>query len=351
MIHPFFESRNNQLYYIIAWLFIAILHVGAVFYISGQEFQLALVDSLVFNTLLFFISLSLWYLVRFSSLREKGVFNFIFYHFSSLVVTITIWLSGGYFLLNMLMAIQPDYLNFLNSSMPWRVVSGILTYCVVILIYYLVIYYLDLQEKLHKEAELHGLVKEAEINVLKSQINPHFLFNSLNSISSLTITKPEKAREMVVKLSEFLRYSLDQDMKETNSLDAELKNIALYLDIEKVRFGARLIYENSIDPLALKAHIPNLLLQPIYENAIKHGVYESIEPILIKTEARKIGSELEVCISNDFDPKAHVRKGKGIGLKNIQERLILIYERDDLLSVKKLLNKFEVRIKIPQRYE
>ena len=193
------------------------------------------------------------------------------------------------------------------------------------------------------------MAHQAHLKMLRYQLNPHFLFNTLNAISTLILMKDNNtANGMVSRLSDFLRYSLDKDPIKRVPLKQEIQAIDLYLDIEKVRFGKRLVYENHIEEKSLEAKIPNLLLQPIYENAIKHGVYESTEPILIKTEARIQDNELHINISNDFDPEAHVRKGKGIGLKNIQERLILIYNREDLLSVRKKKHSFEVNIKIPQ---
>ena len=164
---------------------------------------------------------------------------------------------------------------------PYRVGTGVFIYGLIILTYYLFVSLSNLSEKNAKEARLESLVKETELKMLRSQINPHFLFNSLNSISSLTITDPEKARDMVVKLSEFMRYALSRKDEQPVSLQNELENLRLYLDIEKVRFGDKLTTEEIIEPNCLDFKIPVMLLQPLYENAVKHGVYESTESVRI----------------------------------------------------------------------
>jgi len=183
--------------------------------------------------------------------------------------------------------------------------------------------------------------------MLKSQINPHFLFNSLNSISSLTITNPEKARDMVIKLSDFLRYSVSTNTSRFTTLQNELANIQRYLEIEKVRFGDKLQFEFILEGTCKDHLIPIMLLQPLFENAIKHGVYESIEKVKIEMDCKYTSGYLEIVIWNDFDPNAHARKGTGLGLNNIRERLRLLYKTDTLLKTSVEGTKFFVFLSLP----
>jgi LytS/YehU family sensor histidine kinase len=212
------------------------------------------------------------------------------------------------------------------------------------------IYYNNFKEKIMDEAALKTLMKETELNALKSQINPHFLFNSLNSISSLTMAKPEKAQEMIIKLSDFLRYSLQHKENQKTTLENELKHCLLYLEIEKVRFGKKLNFENKISPESFDKLLPSMLLQPLYENAIKYSVYESTEPTLITTESYFKDNFLVISIKNTFDPDALAKKGEGIGLKNVRTRLKLEYKRDDLMILNRKNDTYEVILNIPQRY-
>jgi LytS/YehU family sensor histidine kinase len=194
-----------------------------------------------------------------------------------------------------------------------------------------------------------ALVKEAELHALKSQINPHFLFNSLNSISSLTMTNPARAQEMVINLSQLMRYSLKHDQSEKVSFKQEIENNKLYLKIEKVRFGSKLEPVFEIDENCLKAEIPNMILQPIYENAIKYGVYEATEPVEIKTVARCSDELLQITISNPYDANAKSKKGEGIGLRNIRDRLQIIYGNPYLLKLEDNKKEFTVTLTIPQK--
>jgi len=190
-------------------------------------------------------------------------------------------------------------------------------------------------------------LRNAQLNALKSQINPHFLFNSLNSIASLTITNPEKAHQMIIALSDFMRYSLQKNMEEMVTLDTELQNISLYLSIEKIRFGEKLTYNFEIEETCKYHHLPNLILQPIFENAIKYGVYETSDSVEIKLRATKIENGMNLLIVNNFDPEAVSSRGNGVGLMNVRERLRIIYGSSQLLAAKRNSNEFEVSIDLP----
>ena len=138
---------------------------------------------------------------------------------------------------------------------------------------------------------------------------------------------------MIIKLSEFLRYALRHGEREKTKLAEEIKNIELYLQIEKIRFGDKLVFEKEISEACVGGLIPNMILQPLFENAVKHGVYESTEPITIKMTCEGVPSGMQIEISNNFDTNQITRKGAGIGLKNVRNRLKLIYGRDDLVGV------------------
>ena len=210
------------------------------------------------------------------------------------------------------------------------------------------IYYNNLQEKIKNEANLNTLIKEAELKALRSQINPHFLFNSLNSISSLTLSDSSKAQTMTIKLSEFLRYSLKQGDKKLTTLEEEIYHINLYLDIEKVRFNKRLNYFFEIEENISNLLLPVMILQPLFENAIKHGVYNTSELVNIEMKAFVKENMLNIIIKNNFDKSFSYKKGTGTGIKNVQERLFLIYTSRNLIEIKKEDEFFEVKLLFPQ---
>ncbi|HEY6907043.1 MAG TPA: histidine kinase, partial [Ignavibacteriaceae bacterium] len=240
------------------------------------------------------------------------------------------------------------YVNFLITTLPWRFLIGILFYFIITSLYYLIIYYSGFQERKLYESELKNLVTQAELKSLKFQINPHFIFNSLNSMSALTTIDPEKARAMILKLAEFLRYTLANNEQQKNKLKDELHNIKLYLDIEKIRFEDKFDFSEELTEECLEHEVPNMLLQPLFENAIKHAVYESLEKVDIHLKCSGENGYLKIEVANTYDPELKSKRGTGVGLKNISERLNLIYHQNDLMQVIKEEGTFRVIIFIPQ---
>lgn len=200
-----------------------------------------------------------------------------------------------------------------------------------------------------RKSEAEQLAKDAELFKLRQQLQPHFLFNSLNSISALIISQPQKARDMIHQLSDFLRGTLKKDEKQWSQLNEELEYLQLYLEIEKVRFGYRLQTEVLCDDEALSLKLPSLLLQPVVENAIKFGLYDTTGEVMITIEAVKEDNNLKVSVRNPYDPEtSQPLKGTGFGLASIQRRLFLLFARQDLITTEKINNSFITIIKIPQ---
>jgi two-component system, LytTR family, sensor kinase len=349
MKNPFLINRTYTVAYISAWILVAGIHAAVLWLASGHELQVAVTDSLVFNVLFAGIALGLWYSIRYYDINQARISDKLMNHLLIAMIVLGVWLGTGYLVQNALWADHQEYRDFLIGSLPWRGISGLFYYFLIILIYYLYINSEDRKARISKESTLQLQVKEAEIDRLKAQINPHFLFNSLNSVSSLIDTQPEQAREMIVRLSGFLRYALENRHNNLTPLRSELENIRYYLEIEKVRFGARLQFEFAVPGECLEMTIPHMILQPLVENSIKHGVYESTEPVRIGLNAYcGDNASLVVEISNDFDPAAPPRKGKGIGLINTKNRLFLAYNCDNCLTVERTENRFTIKMTIPQ---
>ncbi len=348
MLNPIITQRKNFLVYLVSWLLIMLLHFVIMYFFFSFSLTIAAADAFVFTVLLFLLGIGVWYIVKYLTISDQSYHLILADHLVTGGVIVLMWLFGGYYLLKTIFADNVAYCDFLGLSLPWRFVYGILLYALIVMIYYLINYYKNYQEKLLKESELKQVVQESELNLLKAQINPHFLFNSLNSINSLIFSDPEKAQEMVVGLSDFLRYTVRRDENEHISLKDELENIRKYLAIEKIRFGSRLVIEEAVEDACLERKIPNLILQPIYENAIKHGVNESTDTVTITTDCSFENDELIIMISNNYSMGNLYKKGKGIGIDNIRKRLMLHYKRTDLLEIEKSSYHFRVILKIPQ---
>jgi two-component system, LytTR family, sensor kinase len=200
-----------------------------------------------------------------------------------------------------------------------------------------------------REFEADRLYRDAELAGLRQQLQPHFLFNSLNSISALAGSKPEEARKMIQQLSDFLRGTIRKDTQQLITLKDELQHIQLYLEIEKVRFGHRLqtniMHESEIE----RKLIPALILQPIVENAVKFGLYDTTENVTIEIKAMVDGNVLVVQVVNPFDPAtATPKSGTSFGLSAVRKRLSLLFARHDLLETSAQGQHYITTIKIPQ---
>lgn len=205
------------------------------------------------------------------------------------------------------------------------------------------------QASLKRKSDTEKLAREAELYKLRLQLQPHFLFNSLNSINALIGFQPQEARKMVQQLSEFLRSTLRKDDSQPVFLAEELQTLALYLEIEKMRFGHRLQTEIKADETCKTQKLPPMLLQPLVENAIKFGLYDTTGQVCISLKARAIDNHLEVLISNPFDPQTATKKqGTGFGLTGVQRRLYLLFGRQDLLRTTIENQTFKATLKIPQ---
>jgi two-component system LytT family sensor kinase len=345
MQNPLFSNKRSFVTYVGIWILVIFIHILLLMISERVSLAYALADGFISNVVYAAIGLGLWFPIFFTKTDSEKILSSIINHLSACAVTVAIWIAITYFLLYSLFDGQTVYLDFLRKSLPWRAGIGILFYGVIILVYYLMIFNRNIREKLVHEAELKSLVKESELNSLKSQINPHFLFNSLNSISSLTMFQPEKAQEMIIKLSEFLRYSISIRAEKLTSLQDEISNINRYLDIEKIRFGKRLAFDLQGIETCRELKVPGMILQPLVENAVKYGVHESIEEINCSCNS----TALIVAIKNAYDPDFAVKKGEGIGLKNIRSRLRIIYNRDDLMQIRKDQQNYEVKILFPQQ--
>lgn len=241
------------------------------------------------------------------------------------------------------------YTFFLIKSLPVRFSVAFLVIGCMAMLSVLWYGFEDQKTTARRKTEAEQLTKDAELYKLRQQLQPHFLFNSLNSINALIGTRPQEARTMVHQLSDFLRGTLKREEQQWIPLEEELEYLRLYLEIEKVRFGNRLstIFEIADNSVQLK--IPAMLLQPLVENAIKFGLYDTIGETVIRISTGVNNQLLEVTVQNPFDAvTAQPRRGTGFGLHSIQRRLYLLFARNDLLTTVAADNIFTTTVKIPQ---
>ncbi len=345
--HPFISNPRLGIYYFLVWLSIIVIGVLIKWLSFGVDPGLALTEAIAFNLSYAVIGSSIWYVIKFSTLEDNSIRKIVASHAISATVIVFIWSYTGTVIIKLLYPVHFQQ-HWVSNKVTMTIFGGYMSYITIVIFFYAVNYYQEFKKKLINEGNLKSLVKEAELHALKSQINPHFLFNSLNSISSLTMTDPEKAQEMVINLSSLMRYSLRHEQIDKVPLSEELKNNMLYLHIEKVRFGEKLNPVFEINENCMQAQIPNMILQPLYENAIKYGVYEATETVDVVTAGRMVNDVLEITITNNYDSVTLPKRGEGIGLRNIRDRLQIIYGNSMLMKVEDDKKKFKVTLAIPQ---
>lgn len=342
MSTPLLAQYRFRLIFFSTWLVWTFLHVLMVRSFSGTWAAAAL-DGLVSNLLLFFLGLMLMNILRyFVPERERYGMLLVW-----VVVVSLIWLLLTRILLQLVLP-SSDYQLLVMSSLMIRFSIGFLILGNLVLISVVWYHWQEQKELQARRTEAAELAKEAELFKLRQQLQPHILFNSLNSINALIGSKPAQARTMVLQLSDFLRGTVKKEEQTWVSLQEELDYLQLYLEIEKVRFGHRLDTKFSIEPDAASMRLPSLLLQPVMENAIKFGLYDTLDDITIELAAIASDGSLIISVKNPFDPETGAPQGTGFGLASIKRRLYLLFGRTDLLKTLAEGNKFNVEITIPQ---
>jgi LytS/YehU family sensor histidine kinase len=252
-------------------------------------------------------------------------------------------------LLDLLLKHAQGYSTFLSQSMPIRRDIWFLILACYTLICILWFNWEELKANEKRKQDIEKVAKDAELFKLRQQLQPHFLFNSLNSINALIGSRPQEARKMIQQLSDFLRGTLKKEEHQWVSFGEELQYLQLYLDIEKVRFANRLSAIIETDEATQQMKLPALLLQPIVENAIKFGLYDTTGEAIIRISAKREENNLVIKVENPFDPETSLpNKGTGFGLKSVQRRLYLLFARNDLLETQIKENNFATIVKIPQ---
>jgi len=305
----------------------------------------AITDSLISNLPLLGVCLLVMNTIRYYLPGREQYMNILL---ACIVLTI-LWLVLTKWLLSLTLEHTPGYREFLIQSVIIRFSVGFLVLGIVTMMAINWYTWQEQQKSEERKADAEKLAKEAELYKLRQQLQPHFLFNSLNSINALIGSRPQEARKMVQQLSDFLRGTIKKEETQWVNLGEEIQYLQLYLDIEKVRFGNRLATVIEIDDETRAMKLPALLLQPIVENAIKFGLYDTTGETIIRLETKKENNELILCVSNPFDPEtSSPRKGTGFGLQSVQRRLYLLFARSDLLNTRVEGNIFITTVKVPQ---
>jgi len=297
-----------------------------------------------------FICLSAWYSCRATPVQSAGFLQLLATHFLAAMLLSGLWLAFAHGLAYGL-SFMPVFRGLNErlrqvATILWTI--GILLYLLSVGLHYVLLAVESSRQAEQREAAARVLARDAELRALKAQINPHFLFNSLHSISALTSIDASRAREMCISLSDFLRMTLGLGEKASVPLGEELTLLHKFLAVEKIRFGTRLDMQEQVAPEALDCIVPPLLLQPLVENAVTHGISALPEGGWIRLKIAQPSPEaLHVEVENTFDPEAPARRKSGMGLKIVQQRLEARYGTRAAFAVTRDDSHFRVTMDFP----
>jgi hypothetical protein len=299
------------------------------------------------------ISLPAWYSCRIAPIQRTLIWRLLATHVVAAQILSLLWLGAGILLaraLSFVPALQGIEARFAERTA--------IVYSAGCVFYLLAVsfHYVSLAQEATHEVEARAMqtsiqARDAELKALKAQINTPFLFNSLNSISALTSIDPVRARDMCVLLGDFLRLTLGLGEKTSVRLSEELELLQKYMAIEKVRFGARLTMHEEIQEESKACLLPPLLLQPLVENAVKHGIAALPEGGDVRLAVQRQNGRLSILVENSWDPEAPPGRSGGMGLKNVQQRLEARYGKDAILRVNTEGELFQVSLSLPAESE
>lgn len=300
---------------------------------------------------LFFV-LSTWYVCRSLPVDPKNLANIILKHFISAISMVSIWLllSYGYILILDYFYPQLGFNMYFLDSIYLFTGVGFFLYFLAILFHYTVLVQQQAQETREQLSRIELTAKEAQLRILHTSINPHFLFNSLTALSTLTVKNPAQAQKMSIQLSEFLRYNLQYEQKHITTIREELENIDNYLAIEKTRLGERLTINMDVDKTVHAVKTFPFLLLPLVENAIKHGIQQQIEGGTLHFQIQPQDQYLWIRVRNPVE-ETKSGDGMGMGLKTLKKRLAAEYDNQFKLKIDQNDSTFIVDLKIPRRWQ
>jgi hypothetical protein len=346
-MHPILVSRNGLAVYLGFWSLIALLLATAYASASAASYLQALV--VVGPLVIFygFVCLSAWYVCRAAPMNAASIGRILMTQLASSAVTTFIWLLTWEAWTRMLEGSYADAVEQYHSQLPLLIAAGVLLFWSAAMFHYLLIAFENSRSAIARGLGLEVMAREAELKALRAQIDPHFLFNSLNSISALTTTDPKGAREMCILLAAFFRNCVRLGNEERVPLEQELAMVRNYLDIEKIRCGSRLTTEIDIGEECDSCWVPPLILQPLVENAVRHGIHSRTGGGSVCLAANCTQDALVLSIENPFDDDATGAPGTGVGLVNVKQRIRALFNKEADLVTSNTDGVFRVELHLP----
>lgn len=346
-MHPILASKKSLALYLALWLLLALLLATAYASASPASGLESLVVVVPLVILYAFVCLSAWYVCRAIPMNVAGIGQILGSQLISAAVATGVWVLAWEGWTFSLADTYPESVEQYRSQLPFVIASGVLLFWSAAMFHYVLIAFENSRSAIAHGLGLEVMAREAELKALRAQIDPHFLFNSLNSISALTTTDPAGAREMCILLASFFRNCVRLGKENSVPLERELEMVRNYLDIEKIRCGARLSTRIEVDKQCEGCTVPPLILQPLIENAVQYGVHSRTTGGSVALEAKCTPEALVLKIENPFDEDAGNTRGTGVGLKNVKQRIRALFDTQADLVTSDKDGVFRVELHLP----
>ena len=350
MVHPIVASRGRLNLYLLAWNPVALLIAAMLALGAGVSWLQSIALAIPLALLYAFVCLSGWYISRQIPRSAPDLFRLLGAHTAAACLSSALWLALGRGLTRALTAASPYFVGVepaLVGQWPLLFVVGVLLYLLASAVQYTVLATDSSRVAERRALELQVHAREAELRALRAQIDPHFLFNSLHSISALTGSDAQGARRMALMLGDFLRDSLRVGGRDRIPFGEELRLLRQFLEIERVRFGDRLRVAWDVTEETRDCAIPPLLLQPLVENAVRHGIAHLVEGGEIVVRASTRDGRLYIAVDHPCDPDRPPRRGAGVGLDNVRRRLDSAFGSEAAARPSEQAGMFSVELVMP----
>lgn len=346
-MHPILVSGKGLTVYLGFWSLVAMLLATAYASASAASGGEALAVVAPLAIFYAFVCLSAGYVCRAAPMNVASIGRILMTQLAASAVATFIWLLGWEAWTHMLEGVFVDGVDHYRSQLPLVTASGVLLFWSAAMFHYLLIAFENSRSAIAHGLGLEVMAREAELKALRAQIDPHFLFNSLNSISALTTTDPKGARDMCILLAAFFRNCVRLGNEDRVPLAQELEMVRNYLDIEKIRCGSRLTTRIRIDEACDSCIVPPLILQPLVENAVRHGIHSRTGGGSVELFANCTSESLVLRIENPFDDDTIPAPGTGVGLLNVKRRIRALFNKDADLVTSNQHGVFRVELKLP----
>lgn len=347
-MHPILGSVRRLAVYLLAWILIGLL-LSVGLGVRAGDWLTALAFFVPLAIVFALISQSAWYVCRIFSLVRSPAWQVASAQIVAAIFASALWVAaaGAWARTLDLAGLGSAGAELYQNQRALLFVIGAILFWLVAIFFYLLIAFDASKDAERANVELSLLAREAELKALRAQIDPHFIFNSLHSISSLTASDPAAARRMCLLLADFLRETLRLGGNDQIPLAEELALADRFLAIEQVRLGQRLTVARETDPTTAGCLVPALLLQPLVENAVNHGVAQLVDGGTIRMAAARSGSTLTITLENPCDPERPRTRGVGLGLELLRKRLSNQYGASDAVYAQEREGHFKVEVRIP----